>query len=86
MKKTALTISTALLMCACTTTQFYVPAGSENQFNQDKARCEYESALAVQTPIYGSTTMVGDAFDIASRRGDLQVMCMKSKGWMQAGR
>jgi hypothetical protein len=75
----AVTLATAALLSACTTT-LTKPGASNQDFQRDLAACEYEAEKYGHTDMWGSTgAMAG--FEEGMRKNKLTRMCMAQKGW-----
>ena len=84
---------TLLALSSCATQPNYKwhhSHGNEATFNQDKARCEYESAVAVgsyspDTSGYRTSFVaaLSEQMDINRRSGQIVVLCMKALGYTQ---
>lgn len=84
---------TLLALSGCATQpnyQWQHPHNNQARFDQDKARCEYEAAVAVgsYTPdTSGYRTVLvaalSEQMDINRRSGEIAVLCMKARGYTQ---
>lgn len=74
-------VGVLLVGCAATPMVWEKPGGSAEEFERDKAQCEFEAIKAVQNVDYTYQTIVGQEMDKAYRRRDVGVACLKAKGY-----
>lgn len=92
MHKTAIT-TLALLLVGCGPSFMWVKSGATQQeFDQDMARCQYEAASSTASYSYAPTSygMAGsissgfaEGFEVGMRKNELINLCMRAKGYSQ---
>lgn len=79
MKKTLLVVS-LFALCGCTTV-LYKDGATQADYQRDFGQCDYEVSLHAGGIDNSYGTMVGQEFDLALRKKELILKCMKNKGW-----
>lgn len=79
MKKTLFVIC-AMALCGCTTV-LYKDGATQADYQRDFGQCDYEVSLHVNSVDNSYGTMVGQEFDLALRKKELIIKCMRNMGW-----
>lgn len=77
-------VLTASLLSGCAAPKPVIwnrPGATQAEFNQDAARCDYETSAATQGTDYSFRTIFGQELDRAIRKKDLIGKCMVARGW-----
>lgn len=83
--KTLFTVTAAcLLVVGCAAPKPVIwnrPGGTQTEFDQDTARCDYETSAATQVTDNSFSTILGREYDRAVRKKELFGKCMVARGW-----
>lgn len=79
MKKMIL-VSCAILIVGCTTV-LYKDGATQEDYKTDFNECDYEASLHVGGVNNSYGTMFGQELDLAMRKKELILKCMRNKGW-----
>lgn len=81
MRALPLTLIILLVGCAAKPTIWDKPGGTQAGFDEDRAACEFEVLKATTDP--GVRGMVAQEYELAIRKRDLGLACMRMKGYTQ---
>ena len=74
----------AIGLAGCAKQVLYKPGANAFDFEADKSACEYEALKYAGGYDNSYTSAVGSAMDMAIRRNDITMACMRQKGWHPA--
>jgi uncharacterized protein YceK len=69
-----------LLLGGCTTV-LYKDGATQADYQSDFGQCDYEVSLHANGVDNSYRTMIGQEFDVALRKKELMLKCMRNKGW-----
>jgi len=78
--KNILFVISVLMLGGCTTV-LYKDGASQSDYQRDFGQCDYEVSLHTNSVDNSYGTMVGQEFDLALRKKELILKCMRNKGW-----
>jgi len=61
----------------------YKDGGTQSEYQQAIAQCDYEVSVATQQTDYSLHSIFGQELDRSIRQRDLGIKCMAAKGWVQ---
>lgn len=74
----------AVGLAGCAKQVLYKPGANAFDFETDKSACEYEALKYAGGYDNSYASAVGSAMDMAIRRNELTMACMRQKGWHPA--
>lgn len=74
-------IATCVLVLGGCTTVLYKDGATQADYQRDFGQCDYEVSLHAGGVDNSYGTMVGQEFDLALRKKELILKCMRNKGW-----
>lgn len=74
----------AVGLAGCAKQVLYKPGANDFDFEADKSSCEYEALKYAGGYDNSYSTAVGSALDMALRRNEITMACMRQKGWQPA--
>lgn len=73
-----------MVLAGCAAPQkvmLYKDGGTDAEYKQALAQCEYEVSAVTQGTDYSYHSMLGQELDRTSRQRDLGLKCMAARGW-----